>query len=140
MGDIELEKEPPKLTAEQMLLVLCEPQFDMRNIVPENADIKKSHKDRWWRSDSPVRGGEPPDVPPKNDTKGSTNGVFCSGKRSGPVCYQSQYQTGSGTAISMRSLGRQGPSQGTVVTSQASMQGTSLAAPSTRQTRMPCHT
>merc|ERR1719160_2479244 len=70
--------------------------------VPENAKIVKSPEHRWWRSDSPVREGEMPEHPghpPNNYSEGAdTRGALGQGKRTGPVCYQSSYQTGSGTA------------------------------------------
>mmetsp|Transcript_38792 Transcript_38792/g.70763 ORF Transcript_38792/g.70763 Transcript_38792/m.70763 type:complete len:159 (+) Transcript_38792:97-573(+) len=96
-----------KLTQAEMLERMSPPVFDQRNIVPHNADIKKSPDSRWWRSDSPVRDGEPPDGVREGDDMGKkeTRGVMGFGQRSGPSCFQSQYQTGSGTAAHFKNEG-----------------------------------
>merc|ERR1740130_1596857 len=74
--------------------------FDQRNRVPAGAQIRKAPVERWWRSDSPRGDGEPADgaAPNIDPNNGATRGVLGHGQRSGPSCYQTQYQTGSGTA------------------------------------------
>eukprot|EP00427_Karlodinium_veneficum_P018295 CAMPEP_0169130634 /NCGR_PEP_ID=MMETSP1015-20121227/37805_1 /TAXON_ID=342587 /ORGANISM="Karlodinium micrum, Strain CCMP2283" /LENGTH=159 /DNA_ID=CAMNT_0009194815 /DNA_START=42 /DNA_END=521 /DNA_ORIENTATION=+ len=91
-------------TQAEMLERLCPPSFDARVRVPLNAKVIASPEERWWRSDSPVRANEPADgvrtfYDPSN---GQTRGVLGHGLRTGPSCYQSQYQTGTGTAAHFR--------------------------------------
>eukprot|EP00927_Polykrikos_kofoidii_P071469 TRINITY_DN67730_c0_g1_i1.p1 TRINITY_DN67730_c0_g1~~TRINITY_DN67730_c0_g1_i1.p1 ORF type:complete len:181 (+),score=33.22 TRINITY_DN67730_c0_g1_i1:71-544(+) len=94
-----------KLTQEELLDRLSEKPFDMRNVVPGNAVVESSPEQRWWRSDSPERDGSGnADVPrdPADLSKSQTRGVLGFGERSGPGCYQTSYQTGSGTAAQVR--------------------------------------
>merc|ERR1719229_1093515 len=74
--------------------------FNMRTSVPENATIKRSPPERWWRSDSPDRDGSHPDLPKAaaDPALSATRGVLGGGRRSGPILFQTQSQTGTGTA------------------------------------------
>jgi len=92
--------KPMKLTQSEMVDHLSPAPFDQRNIVPKDATIKTSPDSRWWRSDSPDREGGHPDVPldTVDPSKSATRGVLGTGRRDGPGNFQSQYQTGSGTA------------------------------------------
>merc|ERR1719331_1575945 len=58
-----------------------------------------------WFTVSNRRVGAPPDgVNRSGDTNhGDTRGVLGFGKRTGPSCFRSQYQTGSGTAAHFKS-------------------------------------
>jgi len=109
-GDAEFvaSAEPPtrgrkdqqqKLSQEELLVLLNPPPFRQEKRVPPGSKIVTSCEHRWWRSDSPDREGCP-DVPrdPVDVRKSGTRGVLGYGNRQGPGCYQSQYQTGSGTA------------------------------------------
>jgi len=81
--------------------------FNMRNVVPENAIIEESTEKRWWRSDSPRAGyDEFADIPkdPVDISKSATRGVLGTGRRDGPICYQTSYQTGSGTAAHFKDV------------------------------------
>mmetsp|Transcript_118329 Transcript_118329/g.205540 ORF Transcript_118329/g.205540 Transcript_118329/m.205540 type:complete len:162 (+) Transcript_118329:53-538(+) len=96
-----------KLTQAEMLERMSPAPFDQRNIVPKHATVKKSPDGRWWRSDSPVRDGEPEDRVSQDEDfeKKDTRGVLGFGQRTGPSCFQSQYQTGSGTAAHFKNEG-----------------------------------
>merc|ERR550525_608831 len=82
-----------------MMTRLSEEPFNQKKCVPPDAKIEVSPEERWWRSDSP-RAGEHPDVPPQEDNPAfsQTRGVLGGGHREGPGNFQTQYQTGSGTA------------------------------------------
>lgn len=89
---------PPKqkISQSEMLEKLSPPSFDQRNVVPKDAKIVKSPADRWWRSDSPLKGQEQDFSLTKAAAPSpNTQGVFGWGKRGK---FESQYQTGSGTA------------------------------------------
>eukprot|EP00443_Scrippsiella_acuminata_P073184 CAMPEP_0115553872 /NCGR_PEP_ID=MMETSP0271-20121206/96996_1 /TAXON_ID=71861 /ORGANISM="Scrippsiella trochoidea, Strain CCMP3099" /LENGTH=204 /DNA_ID=CAMNT_0002987569 /DNA_START=54 /DNA_END=668 /DNA_ORIENTATION=- len=91
-------------TPEEALKIITSMQpekFEQRNIVPVNAKYQMSHPERWWRSHSPVDnvGDFPDDPKPNPDIRmSSTRGALGFGQRSGPVCFQTQYQTGAGVA------------------------------------------
>jgi len=73
--------------------------FDQRNIVGQDTRIIKSHPARWWRSISPGLEAYPDlESEAPDASKSSTRGVLGFGKRTGPGCFQTQYQMGSGTA------------------------------------------
>mmetsp|Transcript_102047 Transcript_102047/g.284069 ORF Transcript_102047/g.284069 Transcript_102047/m.284069 type:complete len:141 (-) Transcript_102047:143-565(-) len=78
--------KPQKLTQEEMLSRLSEEPFNQKKCVPPDAKVQVSPEERWWRSDSP-RAGEHPDVPTQETVRGA-----------GTAGFQTQYQTGSGTA------------------------------------------
>jgi len=118
-----------KFTQAEMLAVLSPPPFDQRNIVPKSARLVHSPKEKWWRSNSPMRQADrdfsdltnregAATAPPCHGTERSgdfdsivaqrtprggqargfeTRGVLGWGRRTGPSCFRSQYQTGSGT-------------------------------------------
>jgi len=89
-------KTGEKISQADMLQRMSPPPFDQRNVVPKEAKIVKSPADRWWRSDSPLRGQEKDfSVDTAKAPSPNTQGVFGWGKRGK---FESQYQTGSGTA------------------------------------------
>merc|ERR1712107_628890 len=69
--------------------------------------MSRQHHARWWRSDSPRRPGDPPDcAPPLVDpSMSATRGVLGQGARTGPGCFQTQSQTGTGTAAHFKNEG-----------------------------------
>merc|ERR1719263_402553 len=89
-----------KLSQAEMIEALSPAPFDQRNRVSKDAQLDEAPIERWWRSDSPRGPGEPADGAPdySDPNCGATRGVLGHGQRSGPSCYQSQYQRGSGTA------------------------------------------
>mmetsp|Transcript_7183 Transcript_7183/g.20191 ORF Transcript_7183/g.20191 Transcript_7183/m.20191 type:complete len:151 (+) Transcript_7183:94-546(+) len=91
--------KPQKLDQAEMLARLSEEPFNQKKCVPPDAKVQVSPEERWWRSDSP-RAGEHPDVPAEgeNPALSATRGVLGAGSREGPGNFQTQYQTGSGTA------------------------------------------
>jgi len=95
-----------KLSQEELLTRLSPPPFDQRNTVPANAVVDKPPKERWWRTDSPPRTDQPvghtraAQCDSNAMSMSDTRGTLGLGKRTGPGCYQSQYQCGSGTSAS----------------------------------------
>lgn len=99
-----------KLSQEDLLRWMSPAPFDQRNVVPSNAIVEKAADDRWWRSDSPprtdeARRGQQEDGDETREAMEDTRGSLGLGRRSGPGCYQSQYQCGSGTAANFNANG-----------------------------------
>jgi len=91
-----------KLTQSEMLDALSPAPFNQSTAVPMDAAVETSSPEQWFRSDSPGRESHR-DLPDEPDsTTFSTRGVLGYGKRTGPGCYQTSYQTGSGTASTSR--------------------------------------
>jgi len=88
----------PKMTQAELLAQLSPPPFNQSKAVPADAVVTNSPEERWWRSDSP-RAGEFADQPAGTaSAMTGTKGVLGAGNRSGPGCYATSTQTGSGTA------------------------------------------
>jgi hypothetical protein len=92
-----MPSKAPKLSQAELLEQLSEPVFNQSKAVPADAVVTNSPEERWWRSDSPRAGDFPDNANGSGDLTG-TQGVLGAGIRSGPGCYATSSQTGSGKA------------------------------------------